>query len=75
MCDMIDLVVVKISETPKWQYIPPASATKVIAELEAPYIANISTVYSSSEAVALMELTGRKLGEVSEWSSSSKSSL
>ena len=63
MCDMIDIVMVKISETSKWQDMPPAPAARVIAELKEPYNANPEVLSSPTQAVALMELTGRKLGE------------
>merc|ERR1712228_1101944 len=61
MHDMIDLVVVKLSGTPMWRKIPPNSAERVISELKANYDDSKSAKYSRAQAVALMELTGRRL--------------
>mmetsp|Transcript_82265 Transcript_82265/g.163243 ORF Transcript_82265/g.163243 Transcript_82265/m.163243 type:complete len:243 (+) Transcript_82265:60-788(+) len=66
MCEMIDLVVSKIRETTNWKFIPPEAGERIIVELKATYRSNPRTMHTQSEAVALMELTGRKLGEAVE---------
>ena len=66
MCDMVDVVVAKLRETPKWQYIPDGAADPIIAELKSLYTGSSAVTFSPSQAISLMELTGRKLGEAIE---------
>lgn len=60
---MIDMVVARVSETPTWEKTPHASAARVISEFKAVYEKTPAQMYSSTQAIALMELTGRRLGE------------
>ena len=63
MCDLIDLVVAELREIPKWQLMSPEAAERTITQLKAKYNQNARATHTPAEAVALMELTGRKLGE------------
>ena len=43
MWDMVDVVVAKLKETPKWQYIPDRAADRIIAELKSLYTGSFSS--------------------------------
>jgi hypothetical protein len=63
MCSLVDAVVNNLRESSKWQTMPPACASDVLAELKAPYEDGAGTVYTQRQALEIMEHTGRKCGD------------
>ena len=64
MLAMIDTTVAEISLSPKWQNVPGETLANVVKNLKAVYENSDRTLYPRSQAVALMELTGRTCGDL-----------
>jgi len=63
---IIDITAAKLSESPKGQSVPVAAASAIVKELKATYEGCGGTMFSRSQVMELMELTGRMFGDAAD---------
>ena len=64
MRNIIDTVVAKVVLLPKWQKVPSKALEEEVGTLKAMYEDSDGTLYSRSQALALMERTGLNCGDL-----------